>query len=386
MSVATPVTDEDFVALRHRLHAAPELAYEEHETAALVSTYLREWGYEVVTGVGRTGVVGTLRIGAGERSVAIRADMDALPIEEATGLDYASRIPGKMHACGHDGHTTILLSAARKLAASRQFSGTLRVIFQPAEENNSGARTMIQDGLFERFPVDAVFGLHNWPGVPTGQFAFLDGPAMASVDLVVIKIQGRGGHGAKPHQTIDPIVVSASLIMALQTVVSRNVDPLEMAVVTVGSIHGGNAPNVIPDSVELQLTVRTFSAAVRETIRHRLTALAKAQAESFGATAEVFYPRGYPALVNHPAEAEFARQVARRHFGEARIDTSLKPITASEDFAFMLEQRPGSYLFIGNGDSADLHNPHHDFNDAILADASSYWVQLVEDYLAANAA
>jgi amidohydrolase len=199
------------------------------------------------------------------------------------------------------------------------------LIFQPAEENNSGARTMIQDGLFERFPVDAVFGLHNWPGVPTGQFAFLDGPAMASVDLVVIKIQGRGGHGAKPHQAIDPIVVSASLIMALQTVVSRNVDPLEMAVVTVGSIHGGNAPNVIPDSVELQLTVRTFSAAVRETIRHRLTALAKAQAESFSATAEVFYPRGYPVLVNHPAETEFARQVARRHFGDERIDTHSSP-------------------------------------------------------------
>ena len=199
MGELTPVTDDDFVALRHRLHAAPELAYEEHETAALVASYLAEWGYDVVTGVGRTGVVGTLQNGPGERAVAIRADMDALPIEEATGLDYASRHPGKMHACGHDGHTTILLSAARQLAESRQFSGTLRVIFQPAEENNSGARTMIQDGLFERFPVDAVFGLHNWPGVPTGQFAFLDGPAMASVDLVVIKIQGKGGHGAKPH-------------------------------------------------------------------------------------------------------------------------------------------------------------------------------------------
>lgn len=386
MGDLTPVTDEDFVALRHRLHAAPELAYEEHETAAQVADFLRKWGYDVVTGVGRTGVVGTLRNGPGERSVAIRADMDALPIEEATGLDYASRHPGKMHACGHDGHTSILLLAAKRLAESLQFSGTLRVIFQPAEENNGGARTMIEDGVFERFPVDAVFGLHNWPGIPTGRFAFLDGPAMASVDLVVIKIQGRGGHGAKPHQTIDPVVVSASLVMALQTVVSRSVDPLEMAVVTVGSIHGGNAPNVIPDSVELQLTVRTFNAAVREQIRHRLTALAESQAASFGATAEVFYPRGYPVLINHAAETEFARDVARRHFGEARIDTSLRPITASEDFAFMLEKRPGSYLFVGNGDSADLHSPHYDFNDAILPEAAHYWVRLVEDYLAANAA
>lgn len=386
MGERAPVTDEDFVALRHRLHAAPELAYEEHQTSALVAGFLREWGYDVVTGVGRTGVVGTLRHGAGERSVAIRADMDALPIEEATGLAYASQHPGKMHACGHDGHTTILLSAARQLAERSQFSGTLRVIFQPAEENNSGARTMIEDGLFQRFPVDAVFGLHNWPGIPTGQFAFLEGPAMASVDLVIIKIQGKGGHGAKPHQTVDPVVASASLVMALQSVVSRNVDPLEMAVVTVGSIHGGNAPNVIPDSVELQLTVRTFNAGVREQIRQRLTALVESQAKSFGATAEIFYPRGYPVLVNHKAETDFARDVARRHFGEARIDTSLKPITASEDFAFMLEERPGSYLFIGNGDSADLHNPHYDFNDAILPEAARYWVSLAEDYLAANAA
>ncbi|KKC36674.1 amidohydrolase [Devosia epidermidihirudinis] len=386
MSTSAPVTDEDFVALRRRLHAAPELAYEEHQTSALVAEYLREWGYDVVTGVGKTGVVGTLRNGPGERSVAVRADMDALPIEEATGLPYASKHPGKMHACGHDGHTTILLSAARQLAETRQFSGTLRLIFQPAEENNSGARTMIQDGLFERFPVDAVFGLHNWPGIPTGQFAFLDGPAMASVDLVIIKVQGRGGHGAKPHQTIDPVVASAAIITALQTIVSRSVDPLEMAVVTVGSIHGGVAPNVIPDSVELQLTVRTFNADIREQIRHRLTAIAENQAASFGATAEVFYPRGYPVLVNHPEETEFARQTARRHFGTERIDTSLKPITASEDFAFMLEKRPGSYLFLGNGDSADLHNPHYDFNDAILPEAARYWVRLVEDYLAINTA
>ncbi len=260
------------------------------------------------------------------------------------------------------------------------------MIFQPAEENGGGARTMIADGLFESFPVDAVFGLHNWPGLPPGQFGFLSGPAMASVDLVIIRIDGCGGLGAMAHLAIDPVVASASLIMALQTVVSRAVDPLEMAVVTVGSIHGGLAPNVIPDSVELQLTVRTFSASVREQIKQRIIALAESHAASFGATAEVFSPRGYPVLVNHAAETDFARQVTARHFGETRIDASLKPITASEDFAFLLEQRPGSYLFLGNGDSADLHSPNYDFNDAILPDAARYWVHLVEDYLAASEA
>lgn len=377
--------EDEFVLLRRRLHGEPELAYQEYKTSALVAEYLSEWGYEVATGLGKTGVVGTLQIGTGERSLAIRADMDALPIEEATGLPYASRTKGVMHACGHDGHTAILLSAARQLAESRNFSGTLRVVFQPAEENNSGARAMIEDGLFERFPVDAVFGLHNWPGVPTGQFAFLAGPAMASVDLVIIKIIGKGGHGAKPQQTVDPVVASAALITALQTIVSRSVDPLEMAVVTVGSIHGGNAPNVIPDSVELQLTVRTFNQDIREQIRQRLTALAEGQAASFGARAEVYYPRGYPVLINSAAETDFARDVAHRHFGDERIHDGLRPITASEDFAFMLQQRPGSYLFIGNGDSADLHSPNYDFNDAILPDAARYWVHLAEDYLAANA-
>jgi len=258
------------------------------------------------------------------------------------------------------------------------------VIFQPAEENGGGARSMIRDGLFERFPVDAVFGLHNWPGVPTGQFGFLAGPAMASVDLVIIRIVGKGGHGAKPHQAIDPVVASASLVMALQTIASRNIDPLEAVVVTVGSIHGGIAPNVIPDSVELQLTVRTFNDAVREQVRSRIIDLAEAHARSYGASAEIKYPRGYPVLVNHAEETEFARQVALRHFGAERIHQNLKPITASEDFAFMLQELPGSYLFVGNGDSADLHNPRYNFNDEILPDAARYWAALAQDYLAAN--
>lgn len=375
--------NEAFVDLRRRLHREPELGYEELKTSALVAEMLRGWGYEVTTGVAQTGVVGTLRNGPGERSIGIRADMDALPIGEATGLDYASQSPGLMHACGHDGHTTILLAAARELAETRRFSGTVHVIFQPAEENAAGARKMIAEGLFERFPVDAVFGLHNWPGVPAGEFRFISGPAMASVELAIIEIIGRGGHGARPQETVDPVVVASSIVMALQSVVSRNVDPLEAAVVTVGSIHGGLAPNVIPDSVELQITVRAFDRGVRETIRQRITALAEAHAAAYGASARIFYPRGYPVLVNHERETDFARRTAIRLFGEARVGT-IAPIMASEDFAFMLEHRPGTYLFVGNGDSADLHSPGYDFNDAILPDAARYWVGLVEDFLAAN--
>ncbi|RJG40543.1 M20 aminoacylase family protein [Mesorhizobium sp. DCY119] len=375
---------DEFVALRRKLHSQPELAYKEQKTSKIVADYLEGWGYEVARNVGVTGVVGTLRNGSGERRLGIRADMDALPILEATGLPYASTTPGVMHACGHDGHTSILLAAARHLAETHAFSGTLRVIFQPAEENGGGAQTMINDGLFERFPVDAVFGLHNWPGVPAGQFGFLSGPAMASVDLVIIRVVGKGGHGAKPHQTVDPVVASASLVMALQSIVSRNVDPLEMVVVTVGSIHGGIAPNVIPDSIELQLTVRTFNDAVREQVKARIIALAEAHAQGYGATAEVKYPSGYPALVNHPQETEFARQVALRHFGTDRVEQDFRPITASEDFAFMLKERPGSYLFIGNGDSADLHSPLYNFNDAILSEAARYWVALAQDYLSAS--
>lgn len=379
-----PETSEDFKALRRFLHTRPELAYAEHETSALVANYLRDWGFEVETGIGGTGVVGSLTVGPGEKTIGIRADMDALPIEEVTGLDYASQSPGKMHACGHDGHTTILLATAQKLAATRNFSGTVRLVFQPAEEIGGGARTMINDGLFERFPVDAIFGLHNWPGIPAGQFAFLEGPAMASVDMAIIRIQGKGGHGAKPHLSIDPVVIAASLILALQTVVSRNVDPLQAAVVTVGSIHGGSLPNVIPDSVKLQLTVRSFDETVRQSIRERITALVHAHVASYGATADLRYPTGYPVLVNDATQTDFAREVAKRHFGAGRVDPTLRPITASEDFAFMLEKRPGTYLFLGNGDSADLHSPRYDFNDAIIPDAARYWVHLVEDFLSGN--
>ncbi|SDP91129.1 M20 aminoacylase family protein [Phyllobacterium sp. OV277] len=375
---------DEMVALRHDLHRHPELGYNEHRTSELVADKLNDWGYQVTRGVGKTGVVGTLQNGNGPRKLGIRADMDALPIVEATGLPYASSTSGKMHACGHDGHTSILLTSARYLAETRDFAGTLNVIFQPAEEGGAGARAMVRDGLFKRFPCDAVFGLHNWPGVPAGQFGFITGPAMASVDKVTVRIIGKGGHGARPQETVDPVIASASFIMALQSIVARNIDPLDAAVITVGTIHAGIAPNVIPDSVELELTVRTFRREVRETIKARLNTLAKAQAESYGAVAEVDYPSGYPVLVNHPHETAFARQVALDHFGDARIEKEFRPISASEDFAFMLQETPGSYLFIGNGDSAPLHSALYNFNDEILPSAARYWVTLTEAYLAKN--
>ncbi|MBA9031896.1 M20 aminoacylase family protein [Rhizobium leguminosarum] len=372
---------DEIIALRHDLHQYPELAFQELRTSKLVASRLSSWGYEVATGIAGTGIVATLRRGEGKKRIGIRADMDALPIEEATGLSYASSNPGVMHACGHDGHTSILLAAARYLAESGNFSGTLRLIFQPAEEIGAGARKMISEGLFERFPVDAVFGLHNWPGVPAGQFGFVSGPAMASVDQAVIKIIGKGGHGAEPHHAVDPVLASASFITALQSVVSRNVDPQEMAVVTVGSIHAGSASNVIPESVEMKLTMRAFSETVRQLLRERIPALARAQAESFGAEADVNYRLGFPALINHAAETAFARDVADDALGPAAIEKDFRPRTASEDFAFMLQANPGSYVFVGNGDSAPLHSAHYNFNDAIIAPAARYWVRLAETFL-----
>ncbi|QND24936.1 amidohydrolase (plasmid) [Rhizobium leguminosarum bv. viciae] len=375
---------DEIIALRHDLHQYPELAFQELRTSKLVASRLSSWGYEVATGIAGTGIVGTLRRGEGKKRIGIRADMDALPIEEATGLAYASSNPGVMHACGHDGHTSILLAAARYLAESGNFSGTLRLIFQPAEEIGAGARKMISEGLFERFPVDAVFGLHNWPGVPEGQFGFVTGPAMASVDQAVIKIIGKGGHGAEPHRAVDPVLASASFITALQSVVSRNVDPQDMAVVTVGSIHAGSASNVIPESVEMKLTMRAFSETVRQLLRERIPALARAQAESFGAEADVNYRLGFPALVNHAGETEFAKRVAYDALGAEAIEEDFRPRTASEDFAFMLQANPGSYLFVGNGDSAPLHSAHYNFSDAIIAPAARYWVRLAETFLTDN--
>ena len=369
---------DEFIALRRDIHTHPELAFKETRTSALVAAYLKQWGYDVTTGVGGSGVVGTLKRGNSNKTIGIRADMDALPIIEATGLAYASSNSGVMHACGHDGHTTVLLAAARYLAQSGRFSGTVHLIFQPAEEIGAGARRMIEDGLFERFPCDAVYGLHNWPGVPAGKFGFVTGPAMASVDRARIRVNGRGGHGAEPHKSVDPVVVASSIVLALQTVVARNLDPLDMGVVTVASIHGGDALNVIPAHVDLGITIRSFSQTVREELRRRIEAVARSQAESFGAVADVNYQWGFPALINAKAETEFARQVALSTFPTGTVIEDFRPRTASEDFAFMLEQKPGTYFFVGNGDSAGLHNPNYNFNDEILLPAALFWVRLTE--------
>lgn len=375
---------DEMVAVRHQIHAHPELAFEEFETSRLVAERLGAWGYDVHHGLGGTGIVGTLRRGQGGKRLGIRADMDALPIHETTGLPYASRIAGRMHACGHDGHTAILLAAARVIAQEASFEGTLNLIFQPAEEGLGGGRKMVEDGLFERFPCDAIFALHNMPGFPVGKLGFKEGPFMASSDSVTVTVTGRGGHGSAPQLAADPVVAAAHIIVALQTIVSRNVDPRDMAVVSVGAIHGGDAPNVIPDSVLLRLTVRAYRPEVRAMLRERITELVQAQAATLGVRAEVDYHWRYPALVNDAASTRFARQVALDWLGEDGLLPPLQPLTGSEDFSFMLEQVPGSYLIVGNGEGEHhatggcmVHNPGYDFNDAILPVAASYWVQLV---------
>jgi hippurate hydrolase len=367
-------------ALRHRIHANPELGFEEFATSDLVAECLEKWGYEVTRGLGATGVVGTLRRGPGP-SLGLRADMDALPIEEETNLAHASRNAGKMHACGHDGHTATLLAAARHIAQSASFSGTLHLIFQPAEEGKGGAARMIEDGLLEQFPCDAVFAMHNMPGIPVGKFGFLSGPFLASADTVTVRVNGRGGHGAVPHKAVDPILVCCAIVMALQSVVSRNVDPQETAIISVGSIHAGAVSNVIPQSAEMILTVRALKREVRELLEQRIAEVVHGQAASFGATAEIDYLRLYPVLVNSEAQTELARDVARSWLGEEHLVDDLRPLTGSEDFAFVLEKCPGSYLVTGNGDSLPLHHPGYDFNDDVLAIGATYWVKLVERFL-----
>ncbi|CAM2169214.1 Hippurate hydrolase [Paraburkholderia sacchari] len=378
--------EAEMIALRHAIHAHPELGFEEFVTSDLVAERLAEWGYEVHRGLGGTGVVGTLKVGTGKQRLGLRADMDALPIQENTGLDYESRVPGKMHACGHDGHTAMLLAAARHLAKSRSFDGTLHVIFQPAEEGLGGAKRMLDEGLFERFPCDAVFAMHNMPGFPTGKLGFRPGPFMASSDTVIIDIDGRGGHGAVPHKAIDPVVVCANVVLALQTIVSRNVPPLDMAIVTVGAIHAGEAPNVIPQTAQMRLSVRALRPEVRDLLEERITTLVHAQASAYGATARIDYQRRYPVLVNDAAMTALAQDVARDWLGEDGLIDDLPPLTGSEDFSFLLEQCAGSYLIIGNGDGEGgcmVHNPGYDFNDDCLATGATYWVKLAERFLRA---
>ncbi len=374
----------EFVHLRRDIHRHPELAFEEHRTSALVADKLEAWGYTVHRGLGGTGVVGTLVRGHGTRRLGLRADMDALPIEEASGAEWRSQRPGLMHACGHDGHTAMLLAAAKHLAEHGGFDGTLVLIFQPAEEGGGGALKMMADGLFERHPVDAVFAMHNMPGVPLGHLWLREGAAMASSDYATITLHGTGGHGAMPHHAADPLVAAASLVMALQTIVSRNVDPQHTAVVTVGALHAGEANNVIPHSARLELSVRALDPGVRRLLEARIRELAGAQAQSFGVRAEVAWRSGYAVLVNDAAQTAFAAQVADELVGPERVRRQAPALTGSEDFAFMLERVPGSYLLIGNGDGPGncmVHHPGYDFADDNVATGGAYWVLLARRFL-----
>ncbi|MBU1443744.1 MAG: amidohydrolase, partial [Gammaproteobacteria bacterium] len=376
----------EFIGLRQDIHRHPELAFDEHRTSALVADKLAAWGYTVARGLGGTGVVGQLVRGHGGRRLGLRADMDALPIDEATGLDYASRHAGVMHACGHDGHTAMLLAAAQHLAQQGNFSGTLNLIFQPAEEGGGGAVKMMDDGLFERFPCDAIFAMHNMPGMPEGQLVLREGATMASSDYATVVLRGIGGHGAMPHRAADPIVAAASIVMALQTVVSRNIDPMQMSVVTMGAIHAGKANNVIPATATLEISIRALDRDVRSRLEQRVKALIAAQAESFGVEASIDWRPGYAVLVNTHDETEFARAVALELVGPERVVLQGPALPGSEDFAFMLERVPGSYLFVGNGDGDSagacmVHNPGYDFNDRNIAVGSAYWVLLGERFL-----
>ena len=377
--------EAELTRMRRHFHANPELSFDERETANYVAGCLEAWGYEVTRNVGGHGVVARLTQGSGGRAIAIRADMDALPIVEETGLPYASAKPGIMHACGHDGHTTMLLGAAEYLARTRHFTGTVTLIFQPAEEagKNSGAQAMIADGLFERFPFDAIFGLHNHPGAPAGSFLLRPGPLMAAGDTVTITITGRGGHASRPHLAVDPIVVAANLVMTLQTVVSRSISPTETAVVTVGSIHGGTVSNVIPERAEIKASVRSFSAEVRKTLEQRIRTIANAIAEAHGAMVDIDWEHGYPVVINTEAETAFATEVVTELVGEANV-SECPLIPGSEDFAYFLKHKPGCFLRLGNGEgSAFLHNPRYDFNDASLTAGAALWARLAERYLQA---
>jgi len=374
---------DEMKRIRQDIHRHPELGYQEQRTAAIVAHCLERWGYRVRQGVGGTGVVGTLRVGDGKRSIGLRADMDALPIDEASGQPYSSVHAGVMHACGHDGHTAILLAAAKYLAQTRSFSGTLNLIFQPAEEGGAGALAMLDDGLFDHAPCDSVYALHNYPtpALAFGQMAISAGAVMASVDSLILTVGGKGGHAASPQFTCDPIVVSAAIIQALQTIVSRNVGPQHCAVVSVTSIHAGTAFNVIPGEVEMKLSVRTYDEAQRSLILSRIRDIAQSQAASFGASAQLREGAvSYPVLVNAEGPTREAREVARRYFGEDGV-VEHPPILAADDFAFMAQRAPACYINIGAGQGAALHNAHYDFNDELILVGGSFWVYLAQTLL-----
>ena len=376
----------DITAWRRDLHAHPELLYDVHRTAAAVADKLKSFGCdEVVTGIGRTGVVGVIHGSKGHdtarKVVGLRADMDALPIQEATDVPYKSTVPGKMHACGHDGHTAMLLGAARYLAETRNFAGTAVVIFQPAEEGGAGGKAMVQDGLMERFRIEEVYGMHNYPGLPVGQFAIRPGALMASADRLTIQIEGHGGHAARPHLTIDSVLVGAQMINQIQSIVARNVDPLQSAVISICVFQAGSTDNVIPQTAFLRGTARSLNPQVRDLLESRLREVVEGTARLYGAKVTFTYKRDYPVTRNHERQTAFASSVAAEVVGPERVDENTPPVMGAEDFSFMLEARPGAFIFVGNGDSAGLHHPAYDFNDEVIPIGTSYWVKLVETAL-----
>ena len=375
--------------IRRDIHAHPELCYEEQRTSDVVAARLTEWGIPVVRGLGVTGVVGIIKNGSSDRAIGLRADMDALPMQELNTFDHASRHRGKMHACGHDGHTAMLLGAAHYLSRHRNFDGTVYLIFQPAEEGGAGARKMIEDGLFEQFPMDAVYGMHNWPGLPAGSFGVIPGPMMASSNEFRVVVKGKGAHAAQPHRGIDPVMVAVQIAQSWQTIISREKNPLETAVLSITQIHAGSATNVIPDEAVLIGTVRTFSTEVLDLIERRMQEIANGVAAGFNASVDFGFKRNYPPLVNHPEQTAFAVEAMRAVVGDKNVNTDVEPTMGAEDFAFMLQAKPGCYVFIGNGDGehragghglgpCQLHNGSYDFNDQLLPVGASFWARLVE--------
>ena len=388
MPIVNRVADlqNEIAEWRHDLHAHPELLFDVNRTAGMVAEKLREFGCdEVVTGIGRTGVVGVIRgrKGSSDKAIGLRADMDALPIEEATNLPYKSTVPGKMHACGHDGHTAMLLGAARYLAETRNFAGNAVVIFQPAEEGGGGGKVMVEDGMMERFKIGEVYGMHNYPGMPVGQFALRPGSIMAAADHLSIDIEGKGGHAARPQFSVDTVLVGAQIINNIQSIVSRNVDPLESAVVSITMFHAGTTDNVIPQTAQLRGTARTLSSEVQDLLEKRLREVVEGTASTYGAKATLKYRRGYPVVKNHAAQTDFAAKVASEVAGKDKVDIDTPPVMGAEDFAYMLNARPGAFIFVGNGDSAGLHHPAYNFNDEAIPFGTSYWVKLVETALSA---
>jgi amidohydrolase len=386
MPIVNRIADlhSEITAWRHDIHAHPELLYDVHRTAGAVAERLKQFGCdEVATGIGRTGVVGVIRGGKGDsgRVIGLRADMDALPIVEANDVAYKSTVPGKMHACGHDGHTAMLLGAARYLAETRNFAGTAVVIFQPAEEGGAGGKAMIKDGLMERFRIEEVYGMHNYPSLPLGQFAIRPGPMMAAADRITIDIEGRGGHAARPHISIDSILVGSQIVNALQSIVARNVDPLEAAVISICQFNAGTADNIIPHTARLSGTARSLTPEVRDVLEQRVREVVEGMAKLHGAKVKLVYKRDYPVTRNHERQAAFAASVAAAVVGRERVDDAVAPVMGAEDFSFMLEARPGAFIFVGNGDSAGLHHPAYDFNDEAIPFGTSYWVKLVETAL-----